>query len=103
MAFFVSLHAELQQCKAQYPGTDPHDDRLQHRNACAKRCKFDKPPHKHGNTARNGHNDIGFRVRLKVAVPDTAIEKGEYNPTINLCRSICRVLGKTLDELFWEE
>lgn len=32
-----------------------------------------------------------------------AIEKGDYNPTINLCRSICRVLGKTLDELFWEE
>ncbi len=32
-----------------------------------------------------------------------AIEKGDYNPTINLCRSICKVLGKTLDELFWEE
>lgn len=32
-----------------------------------------------------------------------AIEKGEYNPTINLCRSICKILGKTLDELFWEE
>ena len=32
-----------------------------------------------------------------------AIEKGEYNPTIQLCRSICRVLDKTLDELFWEE
>lgn len=32
-----------------------------------------------------------------------AIEKGEYNPTINLCRAICRALGKTLDELFWEE
>lgn len=31
-----------------------------------------------------------------------AIEKGDYNPTINLCRSICKVLGKTLDELFWE-
>ena len=30
-------------------------------------------------------------------------EKGEYNPTIQLCRSICRVLDKTLDELFWEE
>ena len=28
-----------------------------------------------------------------------AIEKGEYNPTINLCRSICKILGKTLDEL----
>lgn len=32
-----------------------------------------------------------------------AIEKGDYNPTIKLCRAICRVLGKTLDELFWEE
>lgn len=33
-----------------------------------------------------------------------AIEKGEYNhPTIQLCRSICKVLGKTLDDLFWEE
>ena len=32
-----------------------------------------------------------------------AIEKGDYNPTINLCRQICRALGKTLDELFWEE
>lgn len=30
------------------------------------------------------------------------IEKGDYNPSINLCRAICRVLGKTLDELFWE-
>lgn len=32
-----------------------------------------------------------------------AIEKGDYNPTINLCRAICKVLGKTLDELFGEE
>lgn len=32
-----------------------------------------------------------------------AIEKGDYNPTIKLCRAICRVLGKSLDELFWEE
>lgn len=32
-----------------------------------------------------------------------AIEKGEYTPTINLCRSICKILGKTLDDLFWEE
>lgn len=28
------------------------------------------------------------------------IEKGEYNPTIKLCRAICKVLDKTLDELF---
>lgn len=32
-----------------------------------------------------------------------AIEKGDYNPTIKLCIAICRMLGKTLDELFWEE
>lgn len=32
-----------------------------------------------------------------------AIEKGDYNPTIKLCIAICRVLGKSLDELFWEE
>ncbi|CAM3154229.1 helix-turn-helix transcriptional regulator [Streptobacillus ratti] len=31
-----------------------------------------------------------------------AIEKGDYNPTINLCISICKALDKTLDELFWE-
>ena len=32
-----------------------------------------------------------------------AIEQGDYNPTIKLCRAICRVLNKTLDELFGEE
>ena len=32
-----------------------------------------------------------------------SIEKGDYNPTIRLCLSICRALDKTLDELFWEE
>ena len=32
-----------------------------------------------------------------------AIERGDYNPTIKLCISICKVLDKTLDELFWEE
>ena len=31
------------------------------------------------------------------------IEAGGYNPTLNLCISICKVLGKTLDELFWDE
>ncbi len=33
----------------------------------------------------------------------SAIEKGDYNPTIKLCISICRELGKTLDEIFWED
>lgn len=31
-----------------------------------------------------------------------AIEKGDYNPTIQLCIAICKTLNKTLDELFWE-
>ena len=31
------------------------------------------------------------------------IETGNYNPTINLCIEICKVLDKTLDDLFWEE
>jgi len=30
------------------------------------------------------------------------IENGDYNPTISLCIKICKVLEKTLDELFWE-
>lgn len=31
-----------------------------------------------------------------------AIEKGDYNPTIKLCVGICRCLGLTLNDLFWE-
>ena len=31
-----------------------------------------------------------------------AVEKGDYNPSINLCINICKALDKTLDELFWE-
>ncbi|MFP7477129.1 helix-turn-helix transcriptional regulator [Terribacillus saccharophilus] len=30
------------------------------------------------------------------------IEKGEYNPTLQLCVAISKALGKTLDDLFWE-
>ena len=31
------------------------------------------------------------------------IESGNYNPTLNLCIAICKALGKTLNDLFWEE
>ncbi|TYS89332.1 helix-turn-helix transcriptional regulator [Rossellomorea aquimaris] len=31
------------------------------------------------------------------------IEKGKYNPSLQLCISIAKTLDKTLDELFWEE
>ena len=32
-----------------------------------------------------------------------AIERGETNPSLKLCLEICWVLGKSLDQLFWEE
>jgi len=31
------------------------------------------------------------------------IEKGNYNPTLNLCIRIAKALDKTLDQLFWED
>jgi putative transcriptional regulator len=31
------------------------------------------------------------------------IEKGKYNPTLNLCIRISKVLDKTLNDLFWDE
>lgn len=33
----------------------------------------------------------------------SAIEKGDYNPTVNLCIRICEALDKTLDDLFWSK
>ncbi|AUZ25271.1 transcriptional regulator [Bacillus licheniformis] len=30
------------------------------------------------------------------------IEKGKYNPTLQLCIAIAQALDKTLDQLFWE-
>lgn len=32
-----------------------------------------------------------------------AIENGDYNPTIRLCINICKILGLTLNDLFWNE
>ena len=31
------------------------------------------------------------------------IEAGEFNPSINLCVAICKALGVTLNDLFWED
>lgn len=33
----------------------------------------------------------------------SAIEKGNYNPSVDLCIRICQALGKSLDDLFWPE
>lgn len=31
------------------------------------------------------------------------IEAGKFNPSLQLCVAICKALGKTLDDIFWEE
>ena len=31
------------------------------------------------------------------------IEKGKYNPSLNLCVKIAKTLDRTLNDLFWEE
>ena len=31
------------------------------------------------------------------------IESGKYNPTLKLCIAICKELGKTLNDIFWED
>lgn len=31
------------------------------------------------------------------------IESGKFNPSLQLCISICKAVGKTLDDIFWEE
>ncbi|SHN83238.1 helix-turn-helix transcriptional regulator [Desulfitobacterium chlororespirans] len=31
------------------------------------------------------------------------IESGKFNPSLQLCIAICRALGKTLNDLFWED
>ena len=31
------------------------------------------------------------------------IEAGRFNPSLALCVAICRALGKTLNDLFWDE
>lgn len=32
-----------------------------------------------------------------------AIENGDYNPTVRLCVGICKALGVTLNDLFWDD
>jgi putative transcriptional regulator len=47
-------------------------------------------------------NDLADRVGVTRQTIN-AIENGDYNPSVNLCIAICKVLGKTLDQIFWED
>ena len=43
------------------------------------------------------------RVEAKLSQTINMIERGEYNPSLQLCIKICKALDRTLDQLFWEE
>lgn len=57
----------------------------------------------------------GVRTRLGLSQTDLAervgatrqtiglIEAGRYNPSLKLCTAICKTLGVTLNDLFWDE
>ncbi|MBS7261111.1 MAG: helix-turn-helix transcriptional regulator [Treponema sp.] len=54
--------------------------------------------------ARAGKDMSQAELAEKVGVSRqtiNSIESGDYNPSINLCIEICKVLGTTLDALFW--
>ena len=54
--------------------------------------------------ARSAHDMSQAQLAEAVGVSRQtiiAIEKGDYNPTINLCIEICKVLDVTLNDLFW--
>lgn len=51
----------------------------------------------HGMTQKDLADEVGVSRQTIYA-----IEKGEYNPTLDLCIKICKVFNVTLDELFWE-
>ena len=46
-------------------------------------------------------NALAFKVGVSRQTIN-AIETGDYNPTIKLCISICKTLGLTLNDLFWD-
>ncbi|MGG1684301.1 helix-turn-helix transcriptional regulator [Pseudalkalibacillus sp. NRS-1564] len=55
-------------------------------------------------TARVEHDLSQQELAKKVGVSRQTIgliELGKYNPTLQLCLSICWALNKSLDELFW--
>jgi len=31
------------------------------------------------------------------------IEQNQYNPSLMICRAICKALDRTLNDLFWED
>ena len=54
--------------------------------------------------AERGLTQEQLAARVKVTRQTIGlIEKGKYNPSLQLCLALAKELGKTLDDLFWEE
>ncbi len=56
--------------------------------------------------ARQGKNLSQAELAKAVGVSRQTvnmIENGDYNPTVALCIKICRALGVSLNDLFWED
>ena len=56
--------------------------------------------------ARVGCDQSQEELAAKVGVTRQTIgmiEAGRFNPSLALCVAICRALGKTLNDLFWDE
>ena len=65
-----------------------------------------KPARMNLKLARIEKNLTQQELADKVAVTRQTIgliEKGNYNPTLNLCIKIAKALDRTLDPLFWED
>ncbi len=63
-------------------------------------------PNEKMRAARKEHGLSQAELAARIGVSRQTInmiENGDYNPTIALCLKICKTLGKTLDDLFWEE
>jgi putative transcriptional regulator len=58
-----------------------------------RRKKLDQDP---------GYQELAREIGVTVQTLK-AIERGTFNPSIKLCRKICEVTGKTLDDLFGDE
>ncbi len=55
--------------------------------------------------ARTGQGISQTELAKRVGVSRQTInmiENSEYNPTLELCVRICKTLGVTLNDLFWE-
>ena len=71
--------------------------------------------HQKGGTGMRNLKMKFRRIELEMSQTDLAkktgvtrqtiglIESGDFNPSIRLCRRICRALGVTLDDIFWED